>query len=61
MVTMEDGAASIGSYKSARKAFSTDRQKPKNVRKISTESRSNDDRISLPKLSDRTKNPPLSP
>ena len=56
MVTMEDGAASIGSYKSARRAFSTDRQ-----RKISTELRSNDDRISLPKLSDKIKNPPLSP
>ena len=60
MMTTEDGAASLESHKSTARALSTDRQKPKKVRKISIGSRSNNDSMSLPKLGEKNKNQ-LSP
>ena len=60
MVTTEDGATSLESWKTTTKVLSTDRQKTKNVQKISIGSRSNDDSVSLPKLGDKIRNS-LSP
>ena len=56
MMTTEDGAASLEIQKSTTRALSTDRQKPRNARKISIGSRSNDDGTSLPKLGDKNRN-----